>query len=153
MEFVIEVWNSLSLADALLIIGTPIWLTIYLRWYFKQRKNRKHYKKRIAELEEQKCDGPHSWIYMPIDGDSVNVCKECCWSPTHEGYIKRLHVDAEIKAKDFNDECEKHLKEKLEEYGVTQEMYDKLVNIKKDFALAYIDERMKEIAKDIALGE
>jgi len=145
MELLTEIWDKLSILEIACIFGTPVWLSLCIYELFKLRVVRKNTAKRLEELETQKCDGPHKWIFMPVDGETVNVCQRCYWSPVHEGYIKKFFVDAEIRQKQFKDELEKHVEEKLKELNISKELYEKVINIKKDFALDYMEKTLKEM--------
>ena len=67
----LSITESFVLAIAVLFIGRIIWREIVvMRAYFKLVKKQN---KRIEELEENKCKGPHSWIYMQVNGEETNV--------------------------------------------------------------------------------
>ena len=111
-------------------------------------KNYKNYKKavhRMKELKDQKCKGPHDWLWMEMAGENINVCKDCCWSPTHEGYVMRQSVDAHIAQQKFQKELDEFTIKKLKELDVSEELYDKLINIKKDFTIKHLEQVMKDM--------
>lgn len=156
IEFIknLTILESVVIGIAVLFVGRIIWREItFLRLYFGLVKKQKA---RMKELEENKCKGPHSWIDMEVKGETTHVCKECCYSPKNEGFIRREFIDAHLQEIEYRKAMEKYKKDKLLaiafEYkidsGMVEDVYDKMVNIKKDFALEWLDKKLAEMLSD-----
>lgn len=137
----------------LLIALCSLFLIRVFKILRKALKDSKKIKKQIEELEKNKCKGPHKWININVENKNTHVCRECYWCPSYESYIKKVFVDAEIKKEKFEEDMESYKKQKLleiqEKYGLKEEdvkdIYNKIINIKKDFTLKEMENFLKEI--------
>jgi len=143
--------QNLTLLDFFLLIAVPAFLAMNTRSFLTYRKLKKEHTERYKELEENKCDGPHTWISMSILGKESHVCKDCCFCPDKEAFVKKEFVNAEVQRSKFDKELalfkEKRIKEIGKEVGLDEDkaksIYMKFVSIQKDFTLDYIEEMMK----------
>jgi len=140
MEILKEFWEMMTIWHFLLSC-TPIFIIIYVGGYLKYRKEQI---KIMEKLIKQECEGPHKWLSMSVGKDEVHVCETCHWCPKRNGFLKKQYLDAEMRAIQFRSELKKHTEEKLKELELSQEVYDKVINIKKDFVLKFLEERLEE---------
>lgn len=140
-------WGMLSLLIVLLMAFFTV------RDFLRFKKKKDKIIKQIKELEDQKCKGPHSWMDMEILGEVTHVCKDCCFIPKHDTFVKRHFVDAQIKQNEYLKEAEEYRKKRMgeicEKYDIqeslAQSISDEVVSIKKDFALMKLDEALAEL--------
>jgi len=156
MDRILTILERLSFIDICWIVSVPILSAISIKniaVFFRERKN---YFKKLAELEANKCKGPHSWIDMTIIGSKTHVCKECYYCPEHEFYIKEHFVRAEVEGEKFykalSEYKEKRMTEIGKSYGIDieelQNMTDEVIAINKEFTLEYLDKKLKEMKED-----
>jgi DNA repair exonuclease SbcCD ATPase subunit len=123
------------------------------RSYRAYRKATKDYEQRLGELEEKKCNGPHKWLKMNVDGVKSHVCQDCCWCPDHEAYVKEIYVKAELEAIEFRKNLEIYREERLDEiaekYSVSsekiREIAEEVTRIKQDFAVEHLGNIIENI--------
>lgn len=137
------------------LVFSLLFLMIFftVRDYLRFRRITKRHKDHMANLEAKKCKGPHSWIDMEIMGEKTHVCKECCFTPKHDTFVKEHFVKAELEHIKYKKELEeyksKRMAEICEKYNIeesrAQAISDEVVSIKKDFAIMKLDEALEKI--------
>ena len=144
------IWGILSL----LIVILMAFFTI--RDFIRFKKKRNQQVKQWKSLEDQKCKGPHSWMDMEIFGETTHVCKDCCFIPKHDTFVKRHFVDAQIKQNEYLKEAEEYRQKRMteicEKYDIqealAQSISDEVISIKKDFVIMKLDQALKEMMGD-----
>lgn len=147
---------TLGILSSILIIA-PILFAYFSQSGRMFRKLKKAEKQQLEELYEKKCKGPHKWFEMTVSGEKVHVCKECCWCPSRELFVKPHFVRAELKALIFEEKLNQFTKKRMieisEKYGVSiekaTEIGEEVIGIKKDFTLKYLDEKLAEMKGEI----
>lgn len=148
--------NNLDNILYLCIAIFAICAVVLIRMFFYNLKQMRRSRARLKQLEENKCKGPHSWIEMHILSKDVHVCKECCYCPSLENYVKKSFVNAKLEEIKFDEELEKYKEEKIDQistehslsYNETKELYKKLISIKKNFTVEYLDKKLEELKKN-----
>lgn len=111
----------------------------------KLLKDHKDYK----EMEKNKCNGPHSWIQMDVMSKKTHVCKDCCWSPSHETFVRSIYVRMAIFEQEYEKYLEEELKNMSQEHGISvekiKEINAKLSKISADFSKSYIEKNVKSL--------
>jgi hypothetical protein len=153
MENFINFLTSMALEDLLIAFGFSFLVVTFINRILKGIGSVKKIKKQMQELEENKCKGTHNWFDMDVMGSKTHICRDCYWSPKHEGFVKKIFVDAELKRIEFEEKLKKYQEEVLqsvcEEYKIDKDdmnkIYEKLINIKKDFTIKQLEESLKDI--------
>jgi len=137
---------------AVLFIGRVIYREIqFFRLYQKLVKSKK---KRLKELEEKKCKGPHSWIDIELNGQKTHVCKECYYSPKNEGFVREEYVNAYLEELKYREAMEEYMEVRLKDIAAAHKIenpravYDAMVTIKKDFNIEYMEKKIKELLSE-----
>lgn len=157
MQEVTEFLKNFNYIDLALILGTIYVGYLTLNNFLSFRRRYKSHKKRIEELEAQKCEGAHEWMDMYLMGKTTHVCKKCNYAPAFEGYVKKEFVQAELERVKFDEEMEKFKTQRIEELAAKffMEVEDlklvaeEIISIKKDFTIQYLDKKMKEILEEV----
>lgn len=131
------------------LVGSVLVFRSFLKAREKYKKQKDHYKK----LETNKCKGPHSWISMTVEGEKTHVCRQCCWSPKHENFVKDFFVKDAIYSEQFDAEYKKFFDEKIQEistqYGISVEtitqIEEKIYKIKQEFSVQYLKKMLDEL--------
>jgi uncharacterized membrane protein YraQ (UPF0718 family) len=118
-------------------------------------------KARLAELEEKKCKGAHKWITMKVEGQMTHVCRECCYAPVYEGFVKDFYVEQAIFEEKYQQNYKIFFDKKIEELSIEfkvdletmKKIGEKIVNIKKDHSSVYLQDLIKEITQDMNKSE
>ncbi len=135
-----------------------IWLiTITTGAYRTGSQYSKAYKKELAELEKNKCEGPHEWMKMDIMGQEDRVCKVCCWSQTHSTYVKRFYIDVELRAIEFDKGLGEYRFDKIKELSdelnvsITDilEIEKRIVKIREDYITVFTEESLLKQIEEI----
>lgn len=153
MENFINFLTSMTLEDLLIAFGVSFLVVTVVNGVLRGVGSVKKIKKEIKELEKNKCKGTHNWFDMDVMGNKTVVCRDCYWSPKHEGYVKKVFVDAELKRIEFEEKLEKYQEEVLqsvcEEYKIEKDdmdrIYKKIISIRKDFTIKHLEESLKDI--------
>lgn len=153
MDKLLDILSSITIADLLIIFGASYLIATLSRGFLSKFGSFKRIKKEIKELEENKCKGAHNWIEMNILGNKTHVCRDCYWSSKHEGFVKKVFVDAELKHMEFEEKLKKYQEEVLqsvcEEYEIEKDdmdkIYKKIISIRKDFTIKHLEESLKDI--------
>lgn len=123
----------------------------------KTRKMNKVYEDRMKAVEEMKAKGEHhEWIQMaishPTEGPiNTHVCKKTGYAPHIESFISMDHVKRVVQARKDEEEFQAFKEKKLEEYalkygiGEVEEVYEKMITIKRDFKLKKMEDFKNEI--------
>ena len=112
--------------------------------------------RRLKKLESNKCQGPHSWINMSVDGSKTHVCRDCYFSPKHDTFVKEFFVKEAVYTEQFDLDYKKYLDEKAEEmvqkYGISKEniieINNKINELKQEFSLNYFKKIIQELVED-----
>lgn len=142
--------------DIIFILLVPFLFVFLVRGVWNQIKNIRRNKKNLERLEAQKCKGPHSWVKMPILGQEVRVCKECCYSADLDGYVKREFLNAHLRELEFKNALEEYSKKRKTEIAEKfrlfdfelEQLEDEIYSIKKDFTIQWLEKNLKEILKE-----
>ena len=137
--------EALTPSNIMMLLGIALFSLLMFSFIIHNYKLAKKQKSRFKKLSEQKCKGPHKWVYINVGSERPNVCSSCCWSPKHNGFILRHHVDAEIAQNKFLEDLKEYADKKLKELGVSEELYDKVINIKKDFTIQHLEKQIKKM--------
>lgn len=124
--------------------------------YNNFKKNREQ-NKRLKKLESNKCQGPHSWINMNVDGSKTHVCRECFFSPKHDTFVKENFVKEAVYMEQFDLEYKEYFNKKIQEiaifYNISTdklvEIGEKIIEIKKDFASEYVKKMIEEMNQSL----
>lgn len=141
------IWGCLAFAVTLIA------LFFVVRDFKRFFKTRKKLIKQLAELEEKKCKGPHSWIDMAIMGEQTHVCQDCNFSPKHDTFVKEYFVKAELEAIKFKKEMKEYRQKRMDEisekhdlgHEKLKEISDEVINIEKNFTIKYLSKKIKEM--------
>lgn len=153
MENFINFLTSMTLEDLLITFGVSFLVVTVVNGVLRGVGSVKKIKKEMKELEKNKCKGAHNWFDMDVMGSKTVVCRDCYWSPKHEGFVKKIFVDAELKRIEFEKKLkayeEKTLQSICQEYNIDEndmnKIYEKLLNIRKDFTIKQLEESLKDI--------
>jgi hypothetical protein len=151
-----EILSKITFFDGFMIALVPVILIVVVINLFNYIKFRNSYLKAIKKYEKEKCEGPHSWISMEVNKEFTNVCRDCCYSPKHDGYANRIFVDAEIERQNFRKNLEIYTEQTLAEIAKNFELtenqvsniYNKIISIKQDFAIEHLDKKLKELGEE-----
>lgn len=156
MQEFLNTFLQMKWYDVLLLIFLPFILITSLRGLVRGYKKFKSLKKEIKELEENKCKGPHDWIDMNIMGKKTHVCKTCCFVPDFNAFAKRMYVNGELKARQFQSELEEYRKVKIKEMSenfslepdVIEDIANSVFSIKKDFTTKFLAKEIEKMKVD-----
>ena len=156
MNQLLETISRLSWIDIVFILAVPFAFAFIVKGLWVQIKYIKRVRENAKRLEAQKCKGPHSWIKMPILGQEIHVCKDCCFSADVDTYIKREFVEGYIKELEFRESLDefanKRKTEIAEEYNMSkdelEELIFKIICIEKDFTLQWLEKSLKEMREE-----
>lgn len=123
--------------------------------YNNFKKNREQ-NKRLKKLESNKCQGPHSWINMTVEGSKTHVCRDCYFSPRHDSFVKEFFVKEAIYTEQFDLDYKKYIDEKIQEmaqnYEISKEniieINDKLNQLRQEFSLQYLKKMIQGLTED-----
>lgn len=105
--------------------------------------------KEFIRMEENKCKGPHKWFEMEIEDQKTHVCRDCCWCPHHDSFIKEFYVKIAVFESDHEKHLEEGLKKLSSEYEIDveklKEINSKITQISSDFSKAYLEERLESL--------
>lgn len=109
----------------------------------------------MKELRDNKCKGPHSWFRVTALGMELNVCKDCCYVPKYDTFLKREIVNAHLKQIELKEKWEGYKEEKYKEiasyYGLEPEYIEEIIHkvssLKKDFYVDHLENVIEEMAK------
>lgn len=149
----IDYISKMAWFDIVFVLAVPFFFAFVVRGLWQQIKYIKKIKQNRDGLEAQKCVGPHTWIKMPIMGQEVHVCKECCWSSSFQTYVKKEFVNAHLKEQEFKKELEEFItdeRKKIAEefnlhYDELQKIIVKVTKIEKDFTIQWLEKSIKEM--------
>jgi len=119
-------------------------------------KTKREQNKRLKKLESNKCQGPHSWVSVSVEGSKTHVCRHCYFSPKHDAFVKEFFVKEAIYTEQFDLDYKKYLDEKVQEmvqkYGISKEniieINDKINELKQEFSLKYLKKMVQELTED-----
>lgn len=99
----------------------------------------------------------HDWISMPINGRDLLVCKKTGWCPAINGFVYKEEIEKFLKRQKIEERYQKYrdakVKELAEELKLsiekTEEIVEKVFDIKKQFHLILMDESLEEMRQQI----
>jgi S-adenosylmethionine:tRNA-ribosyltransferase-isomerase (queuine synthetase) len=123
--------------------------------FFKLMKVKKRNKQKMEELIKNKCK-THKWITMKVEGKETHVCRECCFAPMHDSFVKEFYVKEAISKEKFEINYKKFLDEKIEElskeYGIKpdiiKEIGEKVEKTKQEYSVVYLQQILKDLGLD-----
>ena len=144
----------LVLSIAVVFVGKIIWREITVIRIYREIVKRQ--KERMKELEKNKFEGPHSWIDMEINGETTHVCKDGYFSPKNDAFVKEEAVKAHLHHIEYEKAKEKNRIKRLGEIAskhgisrdVIKDVYEDIINIRKDFDVQWLDKKLAEILSD-----
>lgn len=132
----------------IMLVIIAIWATsVVTKSYRLGSAYAKAYQNEMDLMNQNKCeDNEHDWIYMELKGERGRVCKTCCWSQSHETFVKKFFVEAELSQIRFNEGFDKYKAKRLseisEEFNVSMTdiiaISEKVITIKKNYTVAFI---------------
>ena len=145
--------QQFKIIDILLILISSYFIVYLIKVWIDNYNNLKKIKKELAKLEANKCKGFHNWIEIEIMGEKSNVCRDCCWSPKYDTFVKKFFVDSEIQRIDFNEGLERYKKNKIEELAAKYFMEvddlhivaEEILKIKKDFTIQHLEKKLEDM--------
>lgn len=149
----IDYISKMAWFDIVFVLAVPFFFAFVVRGLWQQIKYIKKIKQNRDDLEAQKCVGPHTWIKMPIMGQEVHVCKECCWSSSFQTYVKKEFVNAYLKEQEFKNALEEYSKKRKTEIAEKFRLFDfeleqlenEIYSIKKDFTIQWLEKSIEEM--------
>ena len=152
----IDYISKLSTFDIIFILIVPFFFVFVVKGVWKQIKDIRRTKRHLEKLEAQRCEGPHSWVKMPILGQEIHVCKECCYSGDVDGYVKREFLNAHLKELEFKNALEEYSKKRKTEIAEKFRLFDfeleqlenEIYSIKKDFTVQWLEKSLEEMIKE-----
>lgn len=130
----------------------------------KDREANNKYFEKMKKVEKMKSEGEHhEWVDMGINHPTMgfvntHVCKKTGYAPAIESFIDMNHINKVIKARKEEEEFQAFKKEKLEEYelkygiGNVEEVYEKMISIKKDYHIDKMNKFKQEIKEKFGDG-
>jgi len=152
----IDYISKMAWFDIVFVLAVPFFFVFVVRGLWQQIKYVKKIKQNRDNLEAQKCIGPHTWVKMPIMGQEVHVCKECCWSSSFQTYVKKEFVNAHLKEQEFKNALEEYSKKRKVEIAEKFRLFDfeleqlenEIYSIKKDFVVEWLEKSLEEVLKE-----
>lgn len=134
-----------------LILSVSILSVYTIKQLIKKYSETRKAVKEFIRMEENKCKGPHKWFEMDIEGQKTHVCRECCWCPHHDSFIKEFYVKIAVFEADHEAHLENGLKELSSEYQMDveklKEINSKITEISSNFSKAYLEKRLELLNK------
>ena len=138
-----------------LVLSFSYWVYQTVMYIIHIRKKVKDHVVKMKKLDDQKCKGPHSWVKFYLIDEEKHVCKDCCWCPDLEDYVKRSYVDGELRAIEFRKGLEEYTRTTMinicDEFSLSQDnlglIKSKLDEIKKNYTLEYIEKNLEDYRK------
>lgn len=137
---------------AILVFFFIFWGWQTIKFFINMKEQAAAHVAKIKKLDDQKCQGPHNWVKIFIIDNERHVCKDCCWCPDMEDYIKRPYLESELRTIEYREGLKKYRKEMMQEIAdeylldidVLNDINDKIKSIKKNYAIKYIEKNLKE---------
>lgn len=123
----------------------------------KDREANNKYFENLKKVEKMKSKGEHhEWVDMGINHPTMgfvntHVCKKTGYAPAIESFISMEYIERILNAKKDEEEFQEYKEEKLKEYALkygideVQEVYEKMITIKKDYKIKKMENFKKEI--------